>query len=662
MPKLTIDGLEIEVEPGTSVLEASKKLGIEIPHFCYHDRLSVPANCRMCLVDIENGPLKPLPACATICGEGMIVHTDTKRVKEARHGVMEFILINHPLDCPVCDQGGECDLQDQAYGYGFDRSRFHEPKRIVKDKELGPLVKTIMTRCINCTRCIRFAEEIANVQDLGQLNRGEKAEIGTFIQKTFNSELSGNLVDICPVGALTAKPYAYKVRAWELTHTNAIDVHDAIGSNIRIDSRANEIIRILPRVHEEINQEWIADKTRFAHDGLLKNRLDRPWIRKRKNAKLEEVSWDEALSFIKQKIKNIEPSQIAALAGDLCDLESLVALKDLCTQIGTQNTECRTDGAKFDPTKRYGYLFNSGITALDQADALIFVGANPKHDAAVLMARINKSKAPICSINNTKELKSLLSEEHPFSKTLKKAEKPLVIAGMNAFKNVEGNKVHALCGAVSDHYNAPFNMLHSAASRVGALEVGFVSKNEIILENMALIYLLNMDEFDVRERAGKKPFIIYQGHHGDINATKADVVLPGSAYTEKESIYVNTEGRPQKTNKAVEPPEKAKEDWKIIKAIADIIDFTLPYTSLLELRERIEKEWPHLVAFNSIKGTRKSVFGLKGDVKNIDFLSPDLNYYQTNSISRSSETMAKCVKAFVTSKENNKQKSRRKKS
>ncbi len=652
MPKLSIDGQIIDVEPGTSVLEAAKMLGIEIPHFCYHERLSVPANCRMCLVDLENGPPKPVPACATICAEGMVVHTNSERVRKARHGVMELILINHPLDCPVCDQGGECDLQDQAYGYGLDRSRFHEPKRIVKDKALGPLIKTIMTRCINCTRCIRFAEEIAGIHDLGQLHRGENAEIGTYIEKAVGSELSGNLIDICPVGALTAKPYAYRTRSWELVSTDSIDVHDAFGSNIRIDSRADEVIRILPRVHEALNEAWISDKTRFAHDGLLKNRLDRPWIRKKKGAKLEEVSWEEAFALIAKRMKMKDSSKMAALAGDLCDLESMVALKDLMMSLGSKNLECRVDGARFDTSKRYGYLFNSMINRIEEYDVALLIGTDLKTEAPLLWSRLRRAGVKILKAVSPDELEAFEKGEYKHTFPLKEAKKPLIIAGMGTFRGSKRQYYHALCCDLAKAYKADFNMLHNAASRVGALEIGFVPKDEVSLEEMDLIYLLNMDEFNVRAITGKSPFIIYQGHHGDENAQQADVVLPGCAYTEKDAVYVNMEGRPQQARKAVKPPGHAKEDWKILRALSDHLEIPLPYNSLLEIRERIAGEWPHLTEFDSIKKARFTTFGIKdADEEKMpekrDFTIHIPNFYQSNSISRASETMAKCVDAFV---------------
>ena len=396
MPKLTINDQEIDVENGTSILQAAKQLGIEIPHFCYHDKLSVPANCRMCLVEIEGGPPKPAASCAMACGEGMVVKTDSEMVKKARKGVMEMLLINHPLDCPICDQGGECDLQDQAVGYGFDRSRFQENKRAVKDKEIGPLIKTVMTRCINCTRCVRFAEEIAGTPVLGQLNRGEESEIGTFINEVVQTELSGNLIDICPVGALTSKPYAFKARPWELRKTETIDVHDAVGSNIRIDARGREVLRVLPRLHEDINEEWINDRTRFAYDGLGKGRIDRPYIRDEKSGKLKEASWDEALTTIADKMKGLKGEEIAGLVGDLAAVEEIVALKDLLANLGITNMDCRTDGAQFDTTKRHGYLFNSTIAGIEEADAILLIGTNPRYEASVSYTHL--TLPTICSV------------------------------------------------------------------------------------------------------------------------------------------------------------------------------------------------------------------------------------------------------------------------
>ena len=483
MPKLTINGIEIEVEKGTSILQAAEQLGIEIPRFCYHDKLSVPANCRMCLVEVTPGPPKPAASCAMACGEGMVVQTESEMVKKARKGVMEMLLINHPLDCPICDQGGECDLQDQAMAYGFDRSRFHENKRAVPDKELGPLIKTSMNRCINCTRCVRFAEEIAGTPVLGQFHRGEEAEIGTFIDQLVKTELSGNLVDVCPVGALTSKPYAFKARPWELRKTETIDVHDALGANIRVDVRGREVMRVLPRLHEDINEEWIDDRTRYAYDGLQAGRIDRPYIRDEKSGKLVEASWDEAFAVIAARMKGIHGVEIAALAGDLADLESMVVLKDFLGYRGSPHLDCRTDGSNFDVSERAGYLFNSTIAGIDKADALILVGTNPRHEAALLNARIRRAhlerRVKIYVVGEAVDLTcpyTHLGNDISALDNLKleNAQAPIMIVGSGVFQREDGEAVHeALCQSAKK-LGTTFNFLHRAASRVGALEVGFV--------------------------------------------------------------------------------------------------------------------------------------------------------------------------------------------
>src|SRR3990167_6779615 len=497
MPKLKINGTEIEVPAGTSILQASEILGYEIPRFCYHDRLSVPANCRMCLVEVKGAP-KPVASCAMACGENMEVFTDSPQVKKSRHGVMEMMLINHPLDCPICDQGGECDLQDQAFGYGFDRSRYTEDKRAKTDPELGPLVKTVMTRCIQCTRCVRFSEEIAGVADLGMMNRGEDAEITTFIEKAIASELSGNLVDVCPVGALTSKPYAFTARPWELRKTESIDVHDAVGSNIRIDARGNEVMRVLPRLNEDVNEEWISDKTRFAHDGLKRARLDKPFVRDAATGALRAASWDEAFAVVTQKLSSTPANKIAAMVGALNDTESMLALKDLMVSLGVKNMDCRTDGTLFDTSNRAGYLFNSTISGIEQADAILLIGTNPRWEAPLVNARIRKSfvskRVKVGVIGEQRDLTypttyigagpESLNGNHAFFEILKNAERPLMIVGQGAFLRPDGEAIHAALydfatqfGFVKDGWNG-FNVMQTNASRVGALDIGFVPKDD----------------------------------------------------------------------------------------------------------------------------------------------------------------------------------------
>lgn len=674
MPKLTINGMDVEVERGTSILQAAEQLGIEIPRFCYHDRLSVPANCRMCLVEVEGGPPKPVASCAMACGEGMVVKTDSPMVKKARNGVMEMMLINHPLDCPICDQGGECDLQDQAVGYGFDRSRFHENKRTVPDKELGPLIKTVMTRCINCTRCIRFAEEIAGTPVLGQMYRGEDSEVGTFIEGVVSTELSGNLIDICPVGALTSKPYAFKARSWELRKTDTIDVHDAVGSNVRVDARGREVMRVLPRLHEDVNEEWISDRTRFSYDGLNKARLDRPYIRDEDSGKLKEASWEEAFSFIAAKLKGVKGGQVAALAGDLCDVESMVALKDLMRAFGSPHMDCRTDGANYDVSARAGYLFNTTIAGIEEADAVLLVGTNPRAEATLVNTRIRKAglekriKVGVIgeSVDLTypyehlgfgpQDLETLIKAKDGFAKTLREAKNPIIIAGQGAFRREDGLAVQALLFEAAEHFGATYNMLHNAAARTGALDIGFTPGKDAkgfhdIIEGtkngeIKALYLLGADEFDARGQIGWKTFAIYQGHHGDHGAARADVILPGSAYTEKDGVYVNTEGRVQQAKRAVFPPGEAREDWKILRALSDVLGKTLPYDTALQLRQRINKEWPHFESVDSIALPEPAKFGKKGKVSKEPFVLPVTHYYLTNAICRASDTMQACTQEF----------------
>jgi NADH-quinone oxidoreductase subunit G len=665
MPKLTINGIEIEVEKGTSILQAAEQIGIEIPRFCYHDKLSVPANCRMCLVEVTPGPPKPAASCAMACGDGMVVQTESEMVKKARKGVMEMLLINHPLDCPICDQGGECDLQDQAMAYGFDRSRFHENKRAIPDKELGPLIKTSMNRCINCTRCVRFAEEIAGTPVLGQFHRGEEAEIGTFIDQLVKTELSGNLIDVCPVGALTSKPYAFKARPWELRKTESIDVHDAMGANIRVDVRGREVMRVLPRLHEDINEEWIDDRTRFAYDGLQAGRIDRPYIRDEKSGKLVEASWEEAFAVIAARMKGIHGVEIAALAGDLADVESMVVLKDLLGYRGSPHLDCRTDGSNFDVSERAGYLFNATIAGIDKADAIILVCTNPRHEAALLNARIRRAhlerRVKIYLVGEAADLTypyTHLGNDLAALENLKleNAQAPMMIVGSGVFQREDGEAVHeALCQSAKK-LGATFNLLHRAASRVGALEVGFVpqkkgKKFQEILEGtksgaIKVLFLLGADEFDARSAIGWQTFVVYQGHHGDHGAARADVVLPGCAYTEKDAIYVNVEGRPQLAKRAASPPGEAKEDWKILRALSAYAGVKLPYDTAVQLRQRIAQEWPHIVDFNVITPAAPAAFGVKGDVAKAELKLPVRNFYLTNAICRASQTMRKCSASF----------------
>ncbi len=663
MPKLKINNVEIEVEKGTSILQACEMLGHEVPRFCYHDRLSVPANCRMCLVEVKPGPPKPQASCALACADNMEVFTDSDMVKKARKGVMEMLLINHPLDCPICDQGGECDLQDQAMGYGFDRSRYYESKRAVKDKNLGPLIKTVMTRCIQCTRCVRFAEEVAGTPDLGMLHRGEHSEIDTFIEKTITTELSGNLIDVCPVGALTSKPYAFQARPWELKKTETIDVHDALGCNIRVDSRGNEVMRILPRLHEDINEEWIDDRTRFSYDGLKRQRLDRPYVRDEKTGRLRPAAWEEAFQMVVERTRGVNRGKIAALAGDLCDAESMVALKDMMRSIGADHFECRVDGAVFDTSNRAGYLFNSGIAGIEQADSILLVGTNPRWEGAMVNARILKAwrakRTKVSVIGPLPDLQYPCTHLGDGPQALEKliaagkplGEKPMLIAGSGVFVRSDGMAVHALLhkaatalGVVREGWNG-FNVLHHAASRVAALDIGFASDN-LNLPDMQVVYLMGVDTAHMLEQISPEAFVIYQGHHGDAGAARADVILPGAAYTEKDGLYINTEGRVQFAKQAVWPPGEAREDWKIVRALSAYFDRPLPYDDIVHLRARIVREWPHFAVLDVLPEAAWGPFGGEGTVEKTPFVLPLRGFYQTNVIARASLTMAKCAETL----------------
>lgn len=671
MPKLTINGYEIEVAAGTSVLQACEQLGVEVPRFCYHDKLSVPANCRMCLVEVEKTP-KPVASCALPCTDGMIVHTDSPMVKKARNGVMEMLLINHPLDCPICDQGGECDLQDQAVAYGFDRSRYAEEKRAVKEKNFGPLVATVMTRCIQCTRCIRFVDEICGTPELGGIHRGEHLEIDTFTGRPLTSELSGNLIDICPVGALTSKPGAFTARPWEYVKTESIDVMDAIGSNIRIDARGNEVMRILPRLNEEINEEWIHDKTRFAHDGLMRQRLDQPYVRR--DGKLKPASWAEAFEVIATKLRDASPTAVAALAGDLADCESMFALKTLMQSFGVANLDCRQDAADYDLSTRATYIMNSGIAGIDQADAILLVGVNPRHEAATLNARIRKRwlkggcrvgliGAPVDLGypyrhlgTSSQTIADLTAGKGEFVKILENAKKPMVILGAGALAK-EGNILLGAVRELAEKFNMiqpewnGFNVLQQAASRVGGLDLGFVPQNQGLGTQAILtaaeqgkiefVWLLGVDEIDMNKLG--KTFVVYQGHHGDKGAHRADVILPGAAYSEKNALYVNTEGRSQTAFQAVFPPGDAREDWAIIRAFSAVVGKALPFDTLAQLREKMFAAAPALASIGNLTKTEWKIFGTKGTLSSQPLVSTIANFYMTDPISRASETMAKCT-------------------
>ncbi len=678
MPTVTVDGVEIEVPDGVTALQACEMAGKEIPRFCYHERLSVAGNCRMCLVEVSPGPPKPAASCALPVADGMEIKTDSEMVKKARNGVMEFLLINHPLDCPICDQGGECDLQDQAMAYGRDGSRFEEHKRAVKDKHMGPLVKTIMTRCIHCTRCVRFATEIAGVPELGLLGRGEHAEITTYLEKSLDSELSANVIDLCPVGALTSKPYAFVSRPWELSKTESIDVLDAVGAAIRVDARQTEVLRVLPRLNEDVNEEWLGDKSRYACDALSRQRLDRPYVRR--DGKLTEASWDEAFAAIADKMKGLDGSRIAAIAGDLCDAESMFALKGLMDAVGSPNLDCRQDGAKLSTGARAGYLMNTTIAGLETADAVLLIGSNPRWEAPLVNTRLRKAwlqgGAAIAAVGpqidltypcenlgaGPDTLKAIADGSHPFAETLKSAERPVVIVGMGALARSDGDAVLASaralaesCNVVRDGWNG-FNVLHTAAARVGGLDLGFVPGEGgrdvagivagAAAGDIELVYLLGADEIDTSGLGDA--FVVYQGHHGDTGAHRADVILPGAAYTEKNGTYVNTEGRVQLGRQAVQPPGDAREDWSILRALSDVVGAKLDYMTLGDVRAAMSAANPVFDQVDEVPAASWETFGTAGEMDAAPFESPVANYYMTDPISRASETMAECTREFVT--------------
>jgi NADH-quinone oxidoreductase subunit G len=675
MAKVIVDGIEVEVPNGATVLQACEAAGKEIPRFCYHERLSVAGNCRMCLVEVEKAP-KPVASCAYPVADGMVVKTDSPLVRNARRGVMEFLLINHPLDCPICDQGGECDLQDQAVGYGMDHSRYKEPKRAVKDKYLGPLIKTIMTRCIQCTRCVRFASEVAGVPELGATGRGEAMEIGTYVEKALTSELSGNLIDICPVGALTSRPYAFVSRPWELRKTDSIDVQDATGTNIRIDNRGPEVLRILPRINDDVNEEWMADRGRFSFDGLKRKRLDRPWLRV--DGKLKPASWAQAFGAIAERIRATTPDRLGAVAGELVDTENVFALKALMTAIGSRNLDCRTDGAAIDATRRDFFLFNTTIAGIDQADALLIIGSDPRREAPVINARIRKrhvlGKFPIGRIgpadvdltyphqhlgDGPAAIRALLDGTHPFMDVLKAAKNPMVILGRGALARPDGLHVLAAAWQVAAAANAlrpdwhGFNLLHLFGGQVGALELGFLpgpggkTLGGMLGGGVDVLWLLGADGFDPAA-IGAETFVIYQGHHGDRAASRADVILPGAAYTEKDATYVNTEGRAQRAWLAVHAPGEAREDWRIVRAAAELLGVRLPFDTLDQLRARMAQAAPSLAEGFAPRGC-EDTSGPAGDpaaMSDAPFAPAIAQYHLADAIARASDVMAECARTF----------------
>ncbi|WP_439546027.1 NADH-quinone oxidoreductase subunit NuoG [Sandarakinorhabdus sp.] len=661
MPRLTVDGIEVEVPTGATVLQACEIAGAEIPRFCYHERLSIAGNCRMCLVEMEKAP-KPVASCAMPAADGQVIHTRSEKVKRAREGVMEFLLINHPLDCPICDQGGECDLQDQALAYGRGSNRFDENKRAVTEKYMGPLIKTAMTRCIHCTRCVRFAEEVAGVEEIGAIGRGETMQITTYLEKAVTSEVSGNVIDLCPVGALTSKPYAFQARPWELKKTDSIDVMDAIGSNIVVGSRGAAVMRVTPRSNDDVNEEWLADKSRFAGDGLSERRLDTPWLRE--NGTLRKASWGEAFAAIAAGLQGLSGDAIAGVVGDLNAVEDMVAFKDLLGALGSSRIECRQDGALFDTSEPAGWLFNSGLSGIETADAILLVGTNPRHEAALLNVRLRKAvkkggaKAfaigpevdlsfPVTQLGDDAALLSDLPDA--VRQAFAHAERPAILVGMGALQ-VPGLYVAARAaatklGVIKPGWNG-FNLVHTAAARVGALRLGLSTDagvNKLLGDgSVKALFLLGADEAPVMAGA----FTVYIGTHGDRGVRHADVILPAAAFTEKAGTYVNLEGRVQRALRATQPPGDAREDWTIMRALSSVLNVKLPYDDLAQLRARIAAEWPDLartglidraggldeVAATTVHGPLPHVY---------------TNYHLTNPVARASATMAACVSSLL---------------
>ncbi len=697
MVKLTVDGKEIDVDPAMTLLQACEEAGAEIPRFCYHERLSVAGNCRMCLIEVEGVP-KPQASCAMSVRdvrpakgkEIAALLTTTPMVKKAREGVMEFLLANHPLDCPICDQGGECDLQDQSLGYGKAATRFPEMKRAVEEKYMGPLVKTVMTRCIHCTRCIRFMTEVAGVEDLGATGRGEDMEITTYLEQAIDSELSANIVDLCPVGALTFKPNAFMYRPWELRKTESIDVMDAVGSSIRVDARGREVLRILPRLNEDVNEEWISDKTRFVWDGLAKQRLDKPFVRK--DGRLVPATWNEAFAVISARLSNTMGDRIAAIAGDLCGVEGLFAAQLLLQSLGSPHLDCRQDGTKIGVAAdgarapRASYLFNTGIAGIERADAALIIGSNPRQEAALVNARIRKrwlqGPFPVGVVGEAADLtykyqhlgqgkdtlNALGGGTHAFAQTLKAAKRPMVIVGQGALARPDGAAILKAAAQIANAAGAVkpasgdepawngWNVLHTAAARVGALDIGFVPGNrgldtarilaDAVKGDIEVLFLLGTDEIDIPPSRALK---IYVGSHGDRGAHGADVVLPAAAYTEESATFVNTEGRVQVTRRAVFPPGEAKETWAIFRALSAALRKTLPFDSLDQCRAELYKRVPHLAHLDALPDPSPldlAALGASGPISDAPLRSPVADFYLTNPIARASAIMAECSSMF----------------
>ena len=677
MPTITIDDKKVEFENGMTVMQACELAGAEIPRFCYHEKLSIAGNCRMCLVEMEKGPPKPVASCAMPAGDGMVIKTDSEMVKKARKGVMEFLLINHPLDCPICDQGGECDLQDQALHYGFDKSRYEENKRAVKNKHMGPLVSTIMTRCIHCTRCVRFSTEVAGVDDLGLLGRGENAEITTYLEKTIDSELSGNVIDLCPVGALTSKPYSFKSRPWELTKTETFDVFDGIGSSIRVDTRGKQVLRVLPRINEDTNEEWISDKTRFAIDGLSRQRLDKVYIKE--NNKLNVSDWDSALNKIKDEINIRGKDKTITLSGKFTDAETIISSKLFSKGLGSDLYDCRFDNAQIIHGENESYKFNSSIQEVENADAILLVGSNPRWEASVLNARIRKAFidnncqvgliGPALDLNYAYEeisvslngLNEILDNKSEFSKVLFNAKNPIIIVGTSAINTSEGSSVLKTCAEIarklpnySESFN-PLNILNQDISRVGSLELGFVNKvfdgnfekklKEEIALNKPVVFLLGLDEINPKSLEGS--FVVYLGHHGDVNAQHANIILPSPAYTEKSSTFMNIEGRTIQTSRCHNPLGDAKEEWKIFRVLSDLLDCGIQFNNLNDVRKALINENKNFLAILETNSSSNLSFSSKEDLKDQRLSYNISNFYMNDSISRASETMANCTNEIL---------------
>lgn len=679
MIKVTIDHKQHTFSEPISIIKACEQIGIQIPHFCYHPKLEIAGNCRMCLVEVE-GSKKPIPSCANKIQDGMVIHTTTDHVKNDREGVMEFLLINHPLDCPVCDQAGECDLQDQALHYGRDRTRYSEEKRAVTRKHMGPLISTHMSRCIHCTRCVRFAEDIAGVTDIGAIGRGEHMEITTYLGKAIQSEIAGNVIDICPVGALNSKPYQYHGRPWELSHTDTIDVMDAMGSHIRVDSRGGQVFRIKPRKMDEINEIWLSDKSRFAYDGLLLQRLDKPYVRD-SEGNLQPASWEEAMRAVVSELHRTPGHKVSALAGDLVDCESMVLMKRLMQHLGSSHMDCRVDGAYADASNAASFVFNTSLNDIDSADVCLLIGSNPRWEAPILNIRLRRGVInhgmqmfrigfehdltyPVTDLgNDIALLTDILSGKGKAAKALKLAKRPALIIGQAALQSSQGSVLLNISAQIAEKYNFVhddgwngFNVLHTAANRVGGLDLGFVPGDQGLSASqmvpathdgrISLMFLLGVD--DVAQKISNNTFVVYMGHHGDKGASRANVILPGVAYTEKSAIYVNTEGRSQYAHKAVDALGEAREDWTIFAELLHRLGFNKSYASIADVRKElytINNEFSENCSFS--KRHWNANMGAIGTLTS-EALSPIItNVYMTNVISKYSKVMAQCTEEIL---------------